>query len=64
MPLPRECLTLADGALTIHAVADRPGYVPGDTVCAHVTLVAGRAGVDVEQVRALASFNRAVHGLT
>jgi hypothetical protein len=61
MPLPRECLTLADGALTIHAVADRPGYFPGDTVCAHVTLVAGCAGVDVQRVRALASSSCAAH---
>lgn len=58
MPLPRECTSLADGALTIHAVADRPGYFPGQAVQAQVTLVGGPEAVVVQQVRARAFSKR------
>ena len=63
MPLPRECTSLADGALTIHAVADRPGYFPGQAVQAQVTLVGGPEAVVVQQVRARAFSKRVLVSL-
>jgi hypothetical protein len=51
MPVPRDSVSLASGALHVRVQADRPGYYAGSTVRVQVTVVAGPEAVVVDQAR-------------